>query len=538
MVYRYALLKPLRAQGADVHNAPLLGAATLGVEVTEPELARRCGLGNIDPQHSPSDADAGPSRRAAIEVARVHPLPPDGSLLATMRPDLDAFGAMALLTLRREGAHLSDDLQLRVAAIAAQDRFESGLWPGPRALPGSIGEYVEAIGGTNKLAPLHAAMADQELQPAERVAVARTFLEHGDVPPRYQAQVEQRARTLMEAVEREALRLTTRFESHIAIVEGSHDAALRLGYRLAPIVVALNPEHRLAGGPPIRKFTVAQYAASFVDLRKAAAELSTLEPGWGGSPSIIGSPQGISSTLSLEQVAGTVAACCHFAYLFQAKGIQRFVMAGGRLINIAGASELLTAAVRSDGNDLLEAVLQACKWTTARDGFSRRAGAVFMLHFAGDKLADFRRFEALWRVAFAQWVPGLEFTSSLGRGDSPRSAYDDAYSKVAVLRENGVSDLLPLAGPLAARAQRTGLPAVLRWRTDEDEVIDLPTTRKRPAGKEATHADRFLPQEGSGARSTLGRPTWSRRVACGNESRRRTFRSKETTTASASFTPT
>jgi hypothetical protein len=497
MAYRYALLKPLRAQGADAHNALLLGAATLGVEVTEPELAHRCGLGNIDPQHGRGDADPGRDGLTAIQAALAHSLPPDGSLLVTIRPDLDAFGAMALLTLRLEGAALSHDLLRRVADIAAQDRFDNGPWPGARALPTSLGEYVEAVGGSSELAPLHAAMADHKLQPAERVAIARSFLDRGDVPAPYRAQVEERASTLMQAVDRGAVRLTVELEGRIAFVEGSHDAALRLGYRLAPVVVALNPEHRLPGGPPHRKSTIAQYSRGFADLLKVAEDLSAIEPGWGGSASIVGSPQGAGSALSSEQVIGTVAARCHFAYLFQAKGIQKFIMAGGRLIDIAGASELLAAAVRSDKEDLLEAVLQACRWSTAENGFSRRAGAVFMLHFTGDKIPEFRRFEALWRIAFAQWVPGLEFTTSLGTGESERSAFDDAYRKAAALRENGVSDLLPLAGPLAARAQRTGLPATSR--ADEDEVIDLPTTRKRPAGKTATHADRFLPPELRGA---------------------------------------
>ena len=51
MPYRYALLKPLRAPGAEDWNAAILARPCLGIEVTEPELAARCVLGNIDPQH-------------------------------------------------------------------------------------------------------------------------------------------------------------------------------------------------------------------------------------------------------------------------------------------------------------------------------------------------------------------------------------------------------------------------------------------------------------------------------------------------------
>jgi hypothetical protein len=40
----------------------------------------------------------------------------------------------------------------------------------------------------------------------------------------------------------------------------------------------------------------------YIDLKAVAQELSQLEQGWGGSPTIIGSPQGKSSTLSREQI--------------------------------------------------------------------------------------------------------------------------------------------------------------------------------------------------------------------------------------------
>jgi hypothetical protein len=92
----------------------------------------------------------------------------------------------------------------------------------------------------------------------------------------------------------------------VAIVESPHRAAMEIGYRLAPVVVALNPEFRFQGGEPHRKFTVGQYAPGMVDLKKVQQELNRIEPGWGGSPTIIGSPQGNSSSLTIEEVARTV----------------------------------------------------------------------------------------------------------------------------------------------------------------------------------------------------------------------------------------
>ena len=55
-----------KREQAQAANAPWLGPDTLGIEVTEPELAGQCGLGNIDPQHG---EDARPDLAAMLGVA-------------------------------------------------------------------------------------------------------------------------------------------------------------------------------------------------------------------------------------------------------------------------------------------------------------------------------------------------------------------------------------------------------------------------------------------------------------------------------------
>ena len=99
-------------------------------------------------------------------------------------------------------------------------------------------------------------------------------------------------------------------DGRIAVVESTHRAATSVGYSLAPVVVALNPEFRVSvgreGGQPHRKFTVCAFEARFADIRSASVELTSLEPGWGGSLTIIGSPQGVGSTLSVDQVVEVV----------------------------------------------------------------------------------------------------------------------------------------------------------------------------------------------------------------------------------------
>jgi len=169
------------------------------------------------------------------------------------------------------------------------------------------------------------------------------------------------------------------------------------------------------------------------------------------------------------------------AYLFQAKGIQRYILEGGKLKDMVGASELVDRLCRSDENDLLENVLNAADFPKPRS-FSRRAGGVFMLHYTAAEAGAFKRFHALWRLAVAMTVPGLEFVESNGDSESDNffGARDAAYGKAGT-RENSLASLPPMAGPLAKRAQRTGLaavPALAKYKEPEEE-LDAVTLCKR-----------------------------------------------------------
>ncbi|MFY9484754.1 MAG: hypothetical protein WAP74_04005 [Patescibacteria group bacterium] len=95
-------------------------------------------------------------------------------------------------------------------------------------------------------------------------------------------------------------------QPQIAVVVSTHRATTMIGYKLCPVVVALNPAFRVGGGEPHAKYTVCQYSTGHCDLVAAKNDLAALEPGWGGSPMIIGSPQGVASQLTTEQVVEVV----------------------------------------------------------------------------------------------------------------------------------------------------------------------------------------------------------------------------------------
>lgn len=295
--YTVAALDPRRTPQAEEHNNRVLAGPVLGIEVTIPDLAARCSLGNIDPQHLGGGGD---TSRAAIDAALTWPLPPTGVTLATVRPDADSIGAMAILTIRREHG---GDWQApagtldRCAAIARADKEAQGPWPGLRP----IGRPEDLLRETTALEGM---CMDHTLALEERVARMRGWLLSGE----FEGIAGYQERALVEA--RAALAdLDVQVRDGIAVVVGTHRLAMSIGYRCAPVVVATNPAFRWQGGEPHVKHTVARWSSSAVAVDWAGMldALQGVEPGWGGSASIVGSPQGIASRLTTDQVVEIVA---------------------------------------------------------------------------------------------------------------------------------------------------------------------------------------------------------------------------------------
>lgn len=278
--------------------------ATLGIEVTDPEAARRCGLGVIDPQHG---ADPGPRAESAIEAACRAALPPAGSRLVTIRPDLDALGAMAVLTHRAAGGAIDAAMQGRIAHVATLDKFDFGIWPGKRPMPETVEDILDE-GAGEELGAVAAAVSDRRVAMAERVGAMLAWLRDGTVPESYSSAARDRAARLMRSLALGATRVEPDETGQVAVVVSLELGALRLGYRLAPVVVALNPAHRFADGVQGRKYTLARWAEGDADLDAALARIAPMESGWGGQRGIKGSPQDRSSRLVLERVVAAVRA--------------------------------------------------------------------------------------------------------------------------------------------------------------------------------------------------------------------------------------
>lgn len=288
--YRYGLVSP--------GEPPRPGA--FGIEVTDPALARMCTDGQIDPQHGPQ---SGPGAPAVIEVAATIALPRPGSTLVTIRPDCDAFGAMALLAWRASGLQLHTPMCERVARIGAMDRHDRGQWPGPRPLPKSEEELRDAWPGED-LSALAAAVSDRALPVLTRVWFVLRWLAFGEVPEGALAVVVSRRASQCRALNDGRISIR-RVGERIAAVRSSEPDALALGYRVAPIVIATNPDFCFKNGTRGQKHTVAHWDG--MGLRAFRARICELEAGWGGGEGIVGSPQFEASRLDADVVAALLS---------------------------------------------------------------------------------------------------------------------------------------------------------------------------------------------------------------------------------------
>ena len=168
------------------------------------------------------------------------------------------------------------------------------------------------------------------------------------------------------------------------------------------------------------------------------------------------------------------------AYLFECKGIQRYIFGSGRLRQVIGASDLIAGVARSDGEDVLKPVFEAVG--IENPAMSRRAGAAFCAHADNEALGRFRR---LWRLVVGVRYPGLEFSDiEPVDADSELEAAQLAYSRLTAVRENSTAFLPPTGHPFVTMNPRTGLVAVGRPRQDKDKYLDAVGAAAHQRGEE------------------------------------------------------
>ena len=173
------------------------------------------------------------------------------------------------------------------------------------------------------------------------------------------------------------------------------------------------------------------------------------------------------------------------AWLFEAKSIQEYLFASGRLRDIVGGSELVESLTGELLDDILE-VAQAQEVIT----FSRRAGGA--IYALSEDPGSLRRFSDLWLLAVQQHAPGLRFETGRGEGATPLQAFD-AARKVVQGCGGRLRPHRPATPPVAARSRRTGGAAV-HWDRKDGPVDAATKARKRHAdAARAGLVDRVCP---------------------------------------------
>ncbi len=173
-----------------------------------------------------------------------------------------------------------------------------------------------------------------------------------------------------------------------------------------------------------------------------------------------------------------------YAYLFEAKGVQRYLFTSGRLRDVVGASDMVGRIAASDKDDLIGLVLAGVtvkaavvdEVTTTSEpeqvSFSRRAGAAFCLHCSHKYTLIAIRREMRLRVMHT--LPGLEISDAFGEGVDEIASMKDAFANSGGARANMAASVLPLGRPVIAIVPRTGMPqAAEKSYGDETEKLDV-----------------------------------------------------------------
>lgn len=183
--------------------------------------------------------------------------------------------------------------------------------------------------------------------------------------------------------------------------------------------------------------------------------------------------------------------------LFEARSIQTYLMASGRLRDTIWASELIDLMTRGevDGENqpisLIDGVLKVTPGGEHIQFSRRAAGALYAFCEQADVL---RRFAMLWTLVVQHWTPALPYVLGWGSGQTMVDAFDRARADLPRQASRTIPDL-PVPAPPAARTPRTGRVAVRI--DDEGEVIDAASARSRLFAESRPHGllHRYSPPE-------------------------------------------
>lgn len=269
----------------------------LGIEITTQGYN---GM-NLD-HHGKDDTQDTPS---AIEQALSVDLKqiPEGKL-ATVRPDLDSLGAMAVIMLRQENKEV--DLNI-IRAISLLDRKGPSVFKKEgRVLLGLDKEDdEEKWEEINKILRAANYKIMVESAPSKEIEKKILFMkkiltnqyDKKEIDDLYTKDIND----LEEA--RKNSKIEIILDGKAVFIESFYKRSMELGYEYADVVIAYNPSYQWSDGTITPKYTIAR-RDKFVpfNLKGLLEELRKRNPKWGGQENIIGSPQGEDPQISPEEM--------------------------------------------------------------------------------------------------------------------------------------------------------------------------------------------------------------------------------------------
>lgn len=253
----------------------------IGVEVTYPKLRQYLHF-NIDPQHDSSEHKISAIEKILELKDELLSLKKnfDKICLLTIKPDSDSIGSFSLLNLIFNNQFIpTHDLIVNIKRIGSYDQHGRSNWK----------EHVKPI---FSLPPgLLTMIADYQLNLSDKVLNVKDFLLTGKFNTfKYYSDIAYKKNKISNT----KTNIDIIIPQKLAYVESSYRGAVSKGYKYCPVIIAKNPHYifglnnsKITG----TKFTIAQYNETYIDLNKILNHILKLETGWGGSNTIIGSPQ-------------------------------------------------------------------------------------------------------------------------------------------------------------------------------------------------------------------------------------------------------
>ncbi len=276
------------------------GFSIIGLEMTVADLANICDK-NIDPQHTEGNA----SQCCAKEIYEKAPellgwfksKDPEKVVFVTNRVDVDSVASYVLADRYLQGQDLGP--KENIEKINEHDAFQGAKWDGPKPIE-------QAFDPENKVAALASSVKVFMVTP-QNIEDVKSFVDTGDVNETVMNNYRTVQNGIIERVKSGEIK--TEVVGGVAYVETTLPCATNVGYSMAPVGVAVNPAMKLGPqGEPFRKVSICQHEAGYVDINAVKETLNTLEAGWGGSPTFIGSKQGESCNIGLSEIKKTVFA--------------------------------------------------------------------------------------------------------------------------------------------------------------------------------------------------------------------------------------